>query len=75
LTREVRQLTSDPGRDGLATASPDGRYIAFVTDREGAWSVYVMRIDGGLPYKLFDLDPGYGRDDRDWRQERISWGF
>jgi TolB protein len=70
----VEQLTDDPSRDGLATASPDGSYIAFVTDREGAWAVYIMHVDGSNPRKLFDLTGDYGRDDRDWLQERLSWG-
>jgi hypothetical protein len=70
----VRQLTSGPGNSGLGAGSPDGNYIAFVTDREGAWSVYVMNADGSNQHKLFDLDGGYGTGDYDWTQERISWG-
>ncbi|MBV7330302.1 serine/threonine-protein kinase [Chloroflexi bacterium TSY] len=80
-TREtkVRRLTQHPGRDGLATASPDGNHIAFVTDRDGIWSVYIMRIDGSNKRKLFDLQGEYGRGEQnwhqDWKQERISWGW
>jgi WD40-like Beta Propeller Repeat len=74
LSQAVQQLTDTPGIDGLATASPDGNYIAFLSHRDGAWAVYTMRSDGNEQRKLFDLDGGYGRDDRDWLQERISWG-
>ncbi len=70
----VQPLTDSPGRDGLATASPDGDYIAFVSDREGTWGVYAMRSDGSDQRKLFDLEGGFGSGDRDWLQERISWG-
>lgn len=70
----AQPLTTSPGRDGLATASPDGDYIAFVSDRDGAWAVYAMRSDGSDQQKLFDLDGGFGSGDRDWLQERISWG-
>ncbi|MEZ4617494.1 MAG: hypothetical protein R2867_18555 [Caldilineaceae bacterium] len=42
----AQQLTDSAGRDGLATASPDGNYIAFVSDRDGAWAVYVMDANG-----------------------------
>jgi eukaryotic-like serine/threonine-protein kinase len=70
----VRQLTDTRGRDGLATASPDGAHIAFASDRSGAWAVYVMRSDGSGQRKLFDLTGGYGQGDRDWLQERLSWG-
>jgi TolB protein len=75
----LRQLTVHPARDGLATASPDGEYIAFLTDREGAWAVYIMRPDGSEQRKLFDLNGEYGRNEQDWRydwkQERMSWGW
>lgn len=68
------QLTDSAGQDGLATASPDGDYIAFVTNRDGRWSVYAMRTDGSDQRKLFDLDASYGSGSRDWLEERISWG-
>ena len=70
----LRQLTNHPGRDGLATAAPDGSAIAFLTDRDGVWSVYVMRPDGSDPAKLFDLPGNFGSGDNDWFQERLTWG-
>ncbi|HRW07710.1 MAG TPA: protein kinase [Caldilineaceae bacterium] len=75
VTGAAEQLTDSPGRDGLATASPDGNYIAFVSDREGVWAVYVMAVDGSNEQKLFELDGGFGSGDRDWLQERLSWGW
>jgi Tol biopolymer transport system component len=44
-TGEVR-LTDAPGLDGMTTWSPDGRHIAFVSDRDGNWEIYVMAADG-----------------------------
>jgi Tol biopolymer transport system component len=70
----LTQLTDHPGRDGLATASPDFQHIAFVSDREGSWAVYVMPANGSEPQKLFDLNGGYGSGDFEWYRERISWG-
>ncbi|MEM7134655.1 MAG: protein kinase [Chloroflexota bacterium] len=74
----LRRLTEHPAHDGLATASPDGEYIAFVTDREGPWSVYVMRSDGSSKQKLFTINgefgPGTQYWEYDWKQERLSWG-
>ncbi|MEZ4731842.1 MAG: protein kinase [Caldilineaceae bacterium] len=68
------QLTDSAAQEGLATASPDGDYIAFISNREGQWAVYVMRTDGSEMRKLFDLDAGYGNGERDWLEERITWG-
>lgn len=68
------QLTNDTAQDGLATASPDGDYIAFVTNRDGQWAVYAMRTDGSDQQKLFDLDASFGSGSRDWLEERITWG-
>jgi len=39
--------------------SPDGRYIAFLTDRAGKWQVYVMRADGTGQRRLLDLSVKY----------------
>jgi len=44
-TGEVR-LTDAPGLDGMSAWSPDGRRIAFVSDRAGNWEIYVMAADG-----------------------------
>src|SRR5258708_4106689 len=43
----ARQLTQQPGRDSQPKFSPDGRRIAFVSDRDGSQQVYVMPADGG----------------------------
>ncbi|MFN8487825.1 MAG: protein kinase [Caldilineaceae bacterium] len=70
----VQRLTQGAGHNGLATASPNGNYIAFATDREGKWSIYLMRPDGSDQHKLFDLEQGYAGGEHDWLQERLSWG-
>ncbi len=70
----LQRLTNNPANDGLATASPDGNFIAFVSNRDGGWAVFVMRADGSDQRKLFDLNGGYGSGDWDWTQERLSWG-
>jgi TolB protein len=41
-----RNLTRNPGLDGSPSWSPDGRRIAFVSDREGRLEAHVMNADG-----------------------------
>lgn len=45
--RVVTQLTSDPGQDLMPEIAPDGRRVAFASDRHGNWDVFVMSAEGG----------------------------
>lgn len=71
---QERPLTTDPARDGLATASPDGNYIAFVSDYGGQWAIWVMQADGSGRRPLIAEDVAFGTGNRDWTTEKISWG-
>jgi TolB protein len=42
----VTQLTTDPADDGFARFSPDGKRVAFASNRSGNWDIYVMDADG-----------------------------
>jgi dipeptidyl aminopeptidase/acylaminoacyl peptidase len=45
---EARQLTSGAARDRAASWSPDGRWLAFLSDREGdKGQLWVMPTEGG----------------------------
>ena len=41
-----RPLTSGQGDNQSATWSPDGRHLAFQSNRNGRWQVFVMSVDG-----------------------------
>ena len=41
-----RNLTRDAARDSTPSWSPDGRRIAFQSDRDGNLEMYVMNADG-----------------------------
>lgn len=49
---EPRQLTRSPKHDRHPTWSPDSRWIAFESNRDGGFQVYVLPTDGGEARKL-----------------------
>jgi dipeptidyl aminopeptidase/acylaminoacyl peptidase len=58
-SEEPRQLTSGERRDGFPRWSPDGKWLAFVSNRDGEedkskGQLYVMPTNGGDPRKLTD---------------------
>ena len=74
----VVNISNSPNSsDGLPTISPDGQWVAFVSDREGGWAIFVAPVSGGPAQKLFDFpkaNPWGSGGGRDWPEERISWG-
>lgn len=50
--RTITQLTSDPAHDLMPSISPDGRRVAFASNRAGNWDVYVMAATGGQAVQL-----------------------
>lgn len=48
----VTQLTADPANDVMPAFSPDGRRIAFASDRAGNWDIYIIDITGGQPVQV-----------------------
>ncbi len=50
-----RQLTNDPGIDAQPAVSPDGKYIAFTSNRvKGVRHIFLMDKDGGNLKQLTD---------------------
>ena len=49
---EARRLTSTPAVERDPHFSPDGRWLAFSSNRSGGFSVYVLPIEGGTPTRL-----------------------
>jgi hypothetical protein len=72
----TRRLTEDKAQDGLATISPDGRWVAFLSERGGGLAAWYVGIDGGTPKKLFDIQTSEwgGLRTDGWSEERMSWG-
>ena len=49
---EARQLTTNAAFDSHPIWSPDGKKIAFASNREGSMDVYVINANGGAPTRL-----------------------
>src|SRR5262245_22767234 len=61
------QLTSGPFNDRSPRFSPDGRQVAFVSDRSGNADVWLVGIAGGEPKQITndpadDVDPEWSPD-------------
>lgn len=65
----VTQLTSDPASDIEPAFSPDGRNVAFASDRGGNWDIWLLGIDGGQPVQITsspadEVHPSWSPDGR-----------
>jgi TolB protein len=65
--RAITQLTADPANDVMPALSPDGKRIAFASDRNGTWQLFVMGSAGGRAVQLSpegacDLHPTWSPD-------------
>jgi Tol biopolymer transport system component len=57
------ELADSPAYDGSYTWSPDGKSVAFVSDRDGFDSIYTIDLDGKQPVRLTrsaSLTPAWG---------------
>ncbi|HSR33740.1 MAG TPA: hypothetical protein VLY63_24500, partial [Anaerolineae bacterium] len=49
-----RRLTDDPAEDMRPAWSPDGQQIAFNSERDGNWEIYLVSSDGSDLHRLTD---------------------
>lgn len=54
----LRQLTDDPAKDRDPVWSPDGRQIAFMSDRGGKFQIWTTLPDGSEPRQVTDEPSG-----------------
>ncbi|MEM9111668.1 MAG: DPP IV N-terminal domain-containing protein, partial [Planctomycetota bacterium] len=63
----ITQLTDDQSNDVMPALSPDGKTIAFTSDRSGNWDIYLMDADGGPAVQLtsdrtHEIHPSFSPD-------------
>jgi predicted Ser/Thr protein kinase len=69
---EARNLSNGPNsNDGLGTFSPDGKLVAFASNREGGWAIWVVKTDGSGLTKLVNMP---GPPTQPWYEDSMSWG-
>jgi len=49
---EATRLTNHPAHDQFPVWSPDGRHLAFASDRFGNFQIFLMPAEGGEPRRL-----------------------
>ena len=78
----MTRLTFGAGLQTDATFSPDGRFIAYASDRAGNWDIWVQPVSGGEPVQVTrspsqDTQPDWSPDGSTivFRSERDGGGL
>ena len=56
--KETKQITSDDAADFNPRWSPDGKEIAYISDKDGVPQIYKQAFPKGSPVKVTDLENG-----------------
>ncbi len=77
---EARAVLTGPPFESQPRFSPDGKWVAFLSDRSGAENVWIARPDGAEAKKLSDdkdsefASPTWSADGRYVIASRTNWG-
>ncbi|HEY6805763.1 MAG TPA: S41 family peptidase [Pyrinomonadaceae bacterium] len=54
---DLKQITDNPARERSVGYSPDGKWLAYISDQSGREELYVVPVDGSaLATKITDID-------------------
>jgi tricorn protease len=54
---DLKQVTDGPARDHDASYSPDGKWLAYISDQSGREELFVVPVDGSTPaQQVTDID-------------------
>jgi TolB protein len=66
---EVTRLTDHSALDVTPTVSPDGQWVAFFSNRSGAWAIWAVPSGGGEAQMVLELPGGLGN----WTDHGLQW--
>lgn len=66
---DLLQLTHHPAQDGLPTISPDGKMVAFASDRDGQWAIWRVALEGNDEQKVMPIQGVL----HNWLEHAIQW--
>jgi Tol biopolymer transport system component len=70
-TGQVTRLTDSPGLDVNPSVDPDSEWVAFLSNRDGAWKLWVVPLVGGPAQLLAPLRGEVG----DWNTQGVQWVY
>lgn len=56
--QSTRQMTASSFKDLAPAWSPDGKVIAFISNRANGYQIYTMALDGGEPRRVTNISTG-----------------
>ncbi len=71
----ARQMTDGKAKDSKPAWSPDGKSIAFVSDRGGKPQLFLLPVDGGEARQLTRLERGVGGGGFAWSPDGSAIAF